>query len=196
GRLLADVPRVHLVHRSEVGQVRQVDGRLHEPVEPAAGGLEDRLQVAEDLLGLLRDVAAQLARPRLQRELPRHEDEPAGADRLRVRRALERRRRLLGADDRLLHRHSFRLQAWATATPSALNIASSTLPASSPAIRRTCRLIRAPSAKARSVSATTSLPSPPRRASERSTLETKSGASDVSSTTCASASAAGIAADP
>ena len=55
GRLLADVPRVDLVHPLEVAEVGEEDGRLHDPVETAAGLLENRLQVPEDLLRLLLD---------------------------------------------------------------------------------------------------------------------------------------------
>ena len=44
-RAVADVRGVHLVHRSEVVQALQEDGRLHEAVEAAAGLLEDRAEV-------------------------------------------------------------------------------------------------------------------------------------------------------
>ena len=44
-RLLTDVLCVDGVHRLEVVEVLEEDGRLHEPVEPAAGLLEDRLEV-------------------------------------------------------------------------------------------------------------------------------------------------------
>ena len=79
-----------------------------------------------------------------------------GADRLVVRRALERRRRGLGAEHGLLHLVSFgrRCGQWAVseararATPSALKIASSTWSVSSPSIRRTCTVSPAASASA------------------------------------------------
>jgi SAM-dependent methyltransferase len=102
GRLLADVLRVDAVHRLEVAEVLEEDGRLHEPVETAAGFLQDGSQVREDLLGLLRDPARDLGVARLQAELPGDEDEAARRDRLRVRGALERRRCGLGADDALV----------------------------------------------------------------------------------------------
>src|SRR5438477_8986509 len=55
-RPVADVLDVDLVHAREVGQVLQEDGRLDEPVERGARGLEDRTEVGEDLLGLIADL--------------------------------------------------------------------------------------------------------------------------------------------
>src|SRR5262249_29154523 len=156
-----------------VVEVAQVDRRLHDPLEPAPGRLEDRLQVREDLLGLLGDlVRDQVVRAGVKGDLPGDEDEAAGPDRLRVRCALKGRGRRLRANGLFVHRYSFRRwHALLRATPSALNIASRTCWASSPAIRRTCRVIPAPSAKRRRKSVTRSLSSPPTRASERSTFE-------------------------
>src|SRR6476661_4032333 len=91
GRLLADVLRVDLVHGVEVVEVLKIDRRLHESVEPGARLLEDRLQVREDLFGLLLDPAGDCGVARLQAELARDEDKAAGRDGLRVRGALERR---------------------------------------------------------------------------------------------------------
>ena len=93
GRLPADMACVDLVHGGEVAEVGEEDRRLDEPVEPAAGLLEDRAQVREHLLGLLRDPSRELRRARLQPELAGDEDEARRHDRLRVRRALERGRR-------------------------------------------------------------------------------------------------------
>ena len=59
-----DVPAVDVVHRREVVEAPQIDGRLHDPVEAAARGLEDRAQVREHLLGLLPDVRRRPARSR------------------------------------------------------------------------------------------------------------------------------------
>src|SRR5436190_6191892 len=81
-RLLTDVARVDLVHRREVAEVREVDRRLDEAIEPAAGRLEDRAQVREHLLGLLPDPAADLRVTRPQPKLARHEDESRRLDRL------------------------------------------------------------------------------------------------------------------
>src|SRR5436190_17718901 len=102
GRLLANVLRVDLVHRMEIVEALEEDRRLHEAVEPGARLREDRLQVREDLFGLLLDPARDHGVSRLQAELAGDEDEAAGRDGLRVRRALERRRRCLGPDDVLL----------------------------------------------------------------------------------------------
>src|SRR5439155_1267913 len=87
-------------------------------------------------------------------------------------------------------------QLWASATPSALKIASSTCSGSDPSIRRTCRVRPAPSASSRRKVPTTSWASPATRASLRSTFETTSGRPDASTATCASASSAGTTAEP
>ena len=97
------------------------------------GLLEDGREVAERLLGLGGDVALGRRLAGLQAELAGDEDELADADRLVVRRTLERGRRLLGADHGLLHavppigRARRRATHCApSATPSALKMASST----------------------------------------------------------------------
>ena len=96
--------RVDLVHAGEVGQVLQEDGGLHEVRERRARSLEDRPQVREHLLGLLRDVARdELLLARAERQLARDEHEPVRLDRLRVRCALERRGCRFGANDFLAH---------------------------------------------------------------------------------------------
>src|SRR2546423_4723887 len=137
GRTLTDVARVHLVHPLEVVEVLQEDRRLHEPGEAAARLLEDRPQVGEHLLRLLLDRAAlQLGMTGLERELAGDEDETVALDRLRVRGALKRRRCRLGPYD-LLVRHVAVLrgpQASASATPSALKMASRTCCVSLPSI--------------------------------------------------------------
>ena len=75
----------------------------------------------------------------LDPDLARDEDEAVRLDRLGVRRALKRRRCRLGTYD-LLHSPSLLRgrHAWASATPSALKIASSTCCVSRPSTRRTC----------------------------------------------------------
>src|SRR6478752_7690087 len=198
GRLLADVLRVDLVHGLEVVEVLEIDRRLHEAVERSARLLEDRLQVREDLFGLLLDPARDRGVSRLQAELAGDEDEAAGRDRLRVRRALERRRRGLGPDDTLLahERSSRRSHASASAGPSPLKIASSTCALSVPFRSRTCRTRPAVSASTSRNLRATSVPSPPMRACVRSTFVTNSGSSVVSRTTEARASAEVIAAEP
>src|SRR5579875_2685143 len=190
GRAVADVLRVDLVHRLEVAEILQEHRRLDEPVEPAAGLLEDRAKVGEDLLGLLLDAPRDRAVAGLETKLAGDEDEAAGGDRLRVRRALERRRGSLGADDGLLaHYCTSRSQAWRNAPPSDLKIASSTCPLSVPFSSRTWRTRPACSANCSRKRRATSEARPPIRASVRSTFVTKSGASLASSTTNASASA-------
>src|SRR5262249_41531964 len=141
GRLLPDVLRVDGVHRLEVLEALKEDGRLDESVQSAAGLLEDRREVREDLLRLFLDPARDRGFARLQPELPGDEDEAGGRHRLRVRRPLERRRCCLGANDALLaHRRlSSRSHAWARATPRPLKIASSTWSLSVPLRSRTCR---------------------------------------------------------
>src|ERR671935_1009770 len=199
-RPLADVLRVDLVHSLEIVQVLQEDRRFHEPFEPAACGLEDRAEVREHLLGLLLDrPGAQLGVPGLERKLPRDEDEAAGLDPLRVRRALKRRRRRLGPHDLLLAAHDSRLlgpDACASATPSALKMASSTCCVSLPSTSLTCIVTRAPAANSSRKRAARSVASPAIRASERSTFEYTTGRSETSSTTCASASSAEMNAEP
>src|SRR5262249_59235074 len=80
---IADVPAVDVVHSLEVVEVAQVDGGLHDPVEAAARGLQDRAQVREHLLGLLGDaVTDELASAGRQSDLPGDEDEAPGPGRL------------------------------------------------------------------------------------------------------------------
>ena len=101
-RSVTDVCCVDLVHRGEVTEILEKDGRLHEPVEAAAGLLEDRAQVLHHLLGLGRDPVDGRLVSRPKAELAGDEDEPGGLHGLVVRRSLERRGRALGADDLLL----------------------------------------------------------------------------------------------
>src|SRR5437762_8284133 len=200
GRLVAHVPRIDLVHRLEVAEIREEHRGLHEPVEPAARLLEDRAQVREDLLGLFLDrLADEIVRARPERDLPGDEHESPGLDRLRIRRTLERRRGSLRANDRLrLHRYYFLrgLHDCASATPSDLKIASRTCCGSRPSIRRTWSVSPAPSAKASRNRAARSVASPPTRKSVRSMFETTSGRPDASSATWASASSAGTTPEP
>src|SRR5205823_12655338 len=139
---------------------------------------------------LLDRPAQQLLLAGAQRELAGDEHEVAGADRLRVRRDLERRRRRLGAHDGLAHAVPPSLaHAWASATPSALKIASSPCWLAVPLRSRTWSVTPAPAANWSRKRRATSVPSPPMRASVRSTFVTTSASSDVSRTTLASASA-------
>src|SRR5207253_10674577 len=164
---------------------------LHAPDEPAAGRLEDRLEVWEDLLRLLLDPAGNRDVAGLQAELARDEDEAPRCDRLRVRRSLKRRRSRLGAHDLLVaHRRASSLShASASAAPRALKIASSTWPLSVPSRSRMWRTSPAFSASTSKNRRATSVPSPPMRARVTTTFVTRSGSSLVSSTTWAIASA-------
>ena len=127
--------RVDLVHSLEVVEVLEEDRRLDEPVEAGARLLEDRLQVREDLLGLLLDPARDRGVARLQAELPGDEDEAAGARspastaRPGTAPAQPRcgRRSCRSSDVPPVCSH-----ASARAAPSALKIASSTWPLSVP----------------------------------------------------------------
>ena len=111
--------RVDLVHRGEVAEVLEEDGRLDEPVEAGAGLLEDRAQVLHHLLGLLRDPLHGLLVTRLQAELAGDEDEARRLHSLVVRRSLERCGRALGADDLLVcHWFSFWLRGGARQRPA------------------------------------------------------------------------------
>src|SRR4051812_39985094 len=197
-RVVADVLRVDRVHALEVVEVLQEHRRLHEPVEPRPGLLENCAQVREDLLRLLLDrPAAQILVAGAQRELSGDEDEVARANRLRVRRALERRRCRLGAHDGLAHGVPPSLaHAWPSATPSALKIASRTCWVSVPFRSRTCSVTPAPPTNWSRKRRATSVPRPPTRASVRSTFVTTSGSSEVSRTTLASASDEVIDANP
>src|SRR4051812_13613623 len=198
GRLIADVLRVHGVHPLEVVEVLEEHRRLHEAVETRSRLLENRAQVREHLLGLLFDRAArQLLVAGPKGELAGHEHEITVADRLRVRGALERRGCRFGAHDGLAHSLPPSIvHACASATPSALKIASSTCWVSVPLSSRTCSVTHAPSAKRSRKRRATSVPRPPTRACVRSTLVTTSGVSDVSRTTLANASAEVIDANP
>src|SRR5215210_3356572 len=192
---LADPAGVDLVHPLEVAQIDEEDGRLDDPVEARAGLLEDRLEVVEDLLGLLGDpLPHHLPVVGPQPELAGDEDEAAGNDRLRIRRALERRGRLLGPNGGLVcHPYSFSgAAALASAPPRALKIASSTCSAFSPWSKRTCSVIRAVSASSRRNAETRSRSRPATCAFERSTFETRSGRPEASTTTFARASSAGM----
>ena len=166
---------------------------------PASVRIASRLSIVCSVCALIPGPTTSVW-PGSKPELARHEHEPVRLDRLRVRRALERGRRVLGAHDGLaVHRHSFRFRgraAWASATPSALKIASSTCCGSSPSMSRTCRVRPPPSASSCRKLATRSVPSPPTLASDRSTFETTSGRPDASRTMCASASSAAATADP
>src|SRR5262249_16861102 len=187
--LLTDVLGVDLVHRLEVVEVLEKDGGLHEPVEPGASLLEDRPEICEGLLGLLLDGARDRGVSRPEARLTRDEDEGGGRDRLRVRRALEGRRRDLGADDALFAhgRASCLSHASASAAPSPLKIASRTWPLSVPFRSRTWRTSPAFSASTSRNRRVTSVPRPPMRACVRSTFVTKSGSSGGSKTAQAAA---------
>ena len=116
----------------------------------------------------------------LERELSRYEHESVRLDRLRVRRALKRGRRVLGADDLFAHSISPPCggrQAWPIAAPSALKIAASTCSVSRPSRTRIWTLSPAPAASSLRKRATTSLSRPPTRCPEKSTFETTSGRS-------------------
>src|SRR5205814_8579653 len=111
------------------------------------------------LLGLLGDAAREeLLLAGAERKLSGDEDEPVRRDRLRVGRALERRRGRVGADGLLHSRHAIPIAA-----PSALKIASSTCSGSFPSSTRMCTLRPAPAASSSRKRATTSLASPPTR---------------------------------
>src|SRR5262245_40782219 len=201
GRRVTDVLRVHLVHAGEVVEVLEEHRRLHDTVERAAGGFEDRAQVCEDLLGLRADLAAhQLGLPRLQSKLPRDEDEPVRLDRLRVRSALERGRRRFRPNNLLRHESSLESgtgrHACPSAAPTALKIAASTCCGSVPSTSRTCRLSPAARASSSRNREATSVARPPTRWSEKSTLVTSRGSGSRSRAASASASSAGMSDQP
>src|SRR2546430_14138269 len=69
-RLVSSKPlRVHLVHRLEVGEVREEHGRLRDTIERGVGRDEDRGEVVEHAPGLGTQLVAadQLPGPRLKR---------------------------------------------------------------------------------------------------------------------------------
>src|SRR5581483_4990487 len=146
---------------------------LHDPVDARPGGLEHRAQVREHLLRLLGDASRhELRRTGPQPDLPGDEDEPVRLDRLRVRRALERRRRGLGADD--LPAHSSppygRRHAWPSAAPRALKIAARTCSGSRPSSTRIWTFSVAAAASSFRNRETTSLARPPTACPEKSTF--------------------------
>src|SRR5882762_5924052 len=78
---LVEVPSVGFVDLGEVGHVGHEDRGLHHLVEARAAGLQHRFQVLHHALGLRADVTLYgLAGRRVDRELPRHEQEGSGAD--------------------------------------------------------------------------------------------------------------------
>src|SRR5262249_22010808 len=171
GRHFPDEPPVDVVHAGEVVEVRQEDRCLHDPVDAAARGFENRLQVQEHPLRLRLDrLARELRGAGDKSELTRDEHEPAGRDRLRIRSSLERSRSPFCPHGcflrHLLSLHAFGSrrrgrQACASATPSALKMASRTCCVSVPSISPTWTVNPAPSARRRRNSATTSVSLPP-----------------------------------
>src|SRR5215470_14995712 len=102
-RFAARVALVDLVHLREVLHARQEHRGLHQSVETAARRFQDGAEVGEDLFGLLAGGGSgERGLSGLEGDLAGDEDEAIHLDRLRVWRALERRGRLVGADDELL----------------------------------------------------------------------------------------------
>ena len=122
--------------------------------EPAASRIARRFANTCSVCSAMPPGTSSFA-PGLQPELARDEHEAVRLDRLRVRRALERRRRRLGANDLLAHEASLRRftvrgrHAWPSAAPTALKIAASTCCGSVPSSSRTCRFSRAASTSSR-----------------------------------------------
>src|SRR5712691_398178 len=87
-RLVGPEPlSVDLVHRLKIREVREEDRRLRHAVERRVGGDEDSGEVVEDAACLDAHVAAadELAALRVERELPRAENEVSRDDRLAIR---------------------------------------------------------------------------------------------------------------
>src|SRR5688500_5431492 len=94
---LGDDAPVDLVDRGPVTDIGQKDGDLNQPIEPAAGGVEDGGEILERSLSLPGHVVGdELAACRVHPELPGGEDELTGTDRLAVGARGGRRR--IGAD--------------------------------------------------------------------------------------------------
>ena len=73
-----EIRGVDLVHFGEVVHVGEIDRGGHDPVERAAAGLQDRVDVLEDLPGLRLDAPLdQVAGRRIERDLPRAEQQPS-----------------------------------------------------------------------------------------------------------------------
>src|SRR3990172_7132924 len=81
---LSKEARVGRVERLELAEVREVDCRLYDVLQGGAGRLEDGFEVLQDALRLRLDAPAdKLPRRRVEGDLPRQEEEVAGADGLR-----------------------------------------------------------------------------------------------------------------
>src|SRR6185312_10269724 len=86
GPRAAQVPRVRVVERGEIGQVEQEDRRFDDVLPAGARGGEHGGEILHHAVGLLRDVAVQeLAAGGVERDLSGGEQQLAGAHALRVR---------------------------------------------------------------------------------------------------------------
>ena len=81
----SDIGRVDLVHRREVAQIDQEDGRLHDVVERSAGRAEDLGEIAHDAMRFDGDVAVdERATRRVEGHLARDKQQVSGANGLGV----------------------------------------------------------------------------------------------------------------
>src|SRR5437899_5177516 len=77
--------RIDSIHRLEIGDVLQEDGRLDDPVHARARSGEHGGKILQRPLGLCLHIALDLVGRRVAADLTGCEDEPARLDRLRVR---------------------------------------------------------------------------------------------------------------
>src|SRR5262249_37979453 len=97
-----EVAAVHPVQGGEVGEIDNVDGRLHDVAKPESRGREHRREVLAHARGLRLDPAGdELPGGWVDANLARAEHEVAGGDGLRVR--PERTRRALARDPLVAH---------------------------------------------------------------------------------------------
>src|SRR5258708_28032596 len=152
GPVVAEPFRVHLVHRREVGHVRQEHRRLHDVCEVGSGRGEHRGQVVDGAFGLGRHVTRDVRHRRgVDRALAGAVHEVPDRDRLAVR--TDRLRRAVGRDGAqphvVAHQSPYldpRDKAAITASVSSLSCSGSTLRRSSTTRSSTMRAITGGSA--------------------------------------------------
>src|SRR6476620_1423193 len=103
--MVAERPGVDGIHGGEVSHVHQVDRGLHDAGQLETLGLENRADVGENALRLLRDVAVhQLAGGGIEAHLAGGEKQPVGAGGLTV--WADGARRVWGRDETNRHQNS------------------------------------------------------------------------------------------
>src|SRR5437588_5006422 len=97
-RILHEVSPVNFVHRREIIHIDQKNCCFDDALHAASGCFKHGTEITHHLFSLFRDSARdELTRLRIERNLPRSEDETSGTHSLRIR--PDGRRRALSLDD-------------------------------------------------------------------------------------------------